>query len=68
MPSMRLVWKGQRQWARTPSIRFLWLRANFFSGSMRLRIARLYHWIAYGYRDDEYFFLKIRQAFPGNTG
>jgi transposase len=21
--------------------------------------------IAYGYRDDEYFFLKIRQAFPG---
>jgi transposase len=22
--------------------------------------------IAYGYRDDEYFFLKIRQAFPGN--
>jgi transposase len=23
---------------------------------------------AYGYRDDDYFFLKIRQAFPGNTG
>ncbi len=23
--------------------------------------------MAYGYRDDEYFFLKIRQAFPGNT-
>ena len=22
--------------------------------------------MAYGYRDDEYFFLKIRQAFPGN--
>ncbi|MBJ9681068.1 transposase, partial [Burkholderia multivorans] len=21
---------------------------------------------AYGYRDDEYFFLKIRAAFPGN--
>jgi hypothetical protein len=21
--------------------------------------------MAYGYRDDEYFFLKIRQAFPG---
>lgn len=24
--------------------------------------------MAYGYRDDDYFFLKIRQAFPGNTG
>lgn len=24
--------------------------------------------MAYGYRDDEYFFLKIRQAFPGNPG
>lgn len=24
--------------------------------------------MAYGYRDDEYFFLKIRAAFPGNTG
>lgn len=24
--------------------------------------------MAYGYRDDEYFFLKIRQAYPGNTG
>jgi len=24
--------------------------------------------MAYGYRDDEYFFLKIRQAFPGNRG
>jgi transposase len=24
--------------------------------------------MAYGYRDDEYFFLKIRQAFPGNHG
>lgn len=23
---------------------------------------------AYGFRDDEYFFLKIRAAFPGNTG
>jgi transposase len=23
--------------------------------------------MAYGYRDDEYFFLKIRQAFPGNV-
>ena len=23
--------------------------------------------MAYGYRDDEYFFLKIRQAFPGNS-
>ncbi|MFO7776037.1 MAG: transposase [Candidatus Hydrogenedentota bacterium] len=22
--------------------------------------------MAYGYRDDDYFFLKIRQAFPGN--
>jgi len=22
--------------------------------------------IAYGYRDEEYFFLKIRAAFPGN--
>jgi transposase len=21
--------------------------------------------MAYGYRDDDYFFLKIRQAFPG---
>ena len=24
--------------------------------------------MAYGYRDDEYFFLKIRQAFPGIPG
>jgi hypothetical protein len=24
--------------------------------------------MAYGYRDDAYFFLKIRAAFPGNTG
>jgi transposase len=24
--------------------------------------------VAYGFRDDTYFFLKIRQAFPGNTG
>jgi transposase len=24
--------------------------------------------MAYGYRDDDYFFLKIRQAFPGNAG
>ena len=24
--------------------------------------------MAYGFRDDTYFFLKIRQAFPGNTG
>lgn len=24
--------------------------------------------MAYGYRDDEYFFLKIRDAFPGNAG
>jgi transposase len=24
--------------------------------------------MAYGYRDDSYFFLKIRAAFPGNTG
>jgi transposase len=24
--------------------------------------------MAYGYRDDEYFFLKIRRAFPGNQG
>jgi transposase len=24
--------------------------------------------IAYGYRDDDYFFLKIRAAFPGNPG
>jgi transposase len=24
--------------------------------------------MAYGYRDQEYFFLKIRAAFPGNTG
>jgi transposase len=24
--------------------------------------------MAYGYRDDDYFFLKIRAAFPGNTG
>ncbi len=24
--------------------------------------------MAYGFRDDVYFFLKIRQAFPGNTG
>ena len=24
--------------------------------------------MAYGYRDDAYFFLKIRQAFPGNAG
>jgi len=24
--------------------------------------------MAYGYRDDDYFFLKIRQAFPGNPG
>jgi transposase len=24
--------------------------------------------MAYGFRDDEYFFLKIRAAFPGNTG
>ncbi len=24
--------------------------------------------IAYGFRDDEYFFLKIRAAFPGNPG
>lgn len=24
--------------------------------------------IAYGFRDEVYFFLKIRQAFPGNTG
>ncbi len=24
--------------------------------------------MAYGFRDDDYFFLKIRQAFPGNTG
>jgi len=24
--------------------------------------------MAYGFRDDAYFFLKIRQAFPGNTG
>jgi transposase len=24
--------------------------------------------MAYGYRDDDYFFLKIRQAYPGNTG
>jgi len=23
--------------------------------------------MAYGYRDEEYFFLKIRAAFPGNT-
>lgn len=22
--------------------------------------------VAYGFRDDEYFFLKIRTAFPGN--
>ena len=22
--------------------------------------------MAYGYRDDEYFFLKIKSAFPGN--
>ena len=24
--------------------------------------------MAYGFRDDTYFFLKIRQAFPGNAG
>ena len=24
--------------------------------------------MAYGFRDDNYFFLKIRAAFPGNTG
>ncbi len=24
--------------------------------------------IAYGFRDDDYFFLKIRAAFPGNPG
>ena len=24
--------------------------------------------MAYGFRDDQYFFLKIRAAFPGNTG
>lgn len=24
--------------------------------------------MAYGFRDDDYFFLKIRSAFPGNTG
>jgi hypothetical protein len=24
--------------------------------------------MAYGFRDDDYFFLKIRAAFPGNTG
>ena len=24
--------------------------------------------MAYGYRDEEYFFLKIRAAFPGNRG
>ena len=24
--------------------------------------------MAYGFRDDEYFFLKIRAAFPGITG
>ena len=24
--------------------------------------------MAYGFRDDEYFFLKLRAAFPGNTG
>jgi transposase len=24
--------------------------------------------MAYGFRDDAYFFLKIRAAFPGNTG
>ena len=23
--------------------------------------------MAYGFRDDDYFFLKIRAAFPGNT-
>ena len=23
--------------------------------------------MAYGYRDDEYFFLRIRDAFPGNA-
>jgi len=23
--------------------------------------------MAYGFRDDEYFFLKIRAAFPGNS-
>lgn len=23
-------------------------------------------WMAYSFRDDEYFFLKIRSAFPGN--
>ncbi len=24
--------------------------------------------MAYGFRDDDYFFLKIRATFPGNTG
>ncbi|GEM_PF-6297823 len=43
IPSRRLVCQGQRQWARMPAGFSLGLRANFFSGSMRLRMARPYH-------------------------
>lgn len=39
MPSSKLVGCGQRQWTRTPPIRYRNLRAKVFSGSIRPRMA-----------------------------
>ena len=42
------------------------LHTSLLEGMMnRIKVLKR---MAYGFRDDTYFFLKIRQAFPGNAG
>ena len=43
-----------------------WLSTSLLEGiNNRIKVIKR---VAYGFRDDEYFFLKIRAAFPGNLG
>jgi len=43
-----------------------WLSTSLLEGiNNRIKVIKR---VAYGFRDDEYFFLKIRAAFPGNPG
>jgi transposase len=43
-----------------------WLSTGLLEGiNNRIKVIKR---MAYGFRDEEYFFLKIRAAFPGNTG
>ena len=43
-----------------------WLSTSLLEGiNNKIKVIKR---VAYGFRDDEYFFLKIRAAFPGNPG